>query len=246
MSEFYDGYWPVNPPDHSLTERHVRSLVADRAYDNALDAGCGAGTCSVTLADMAAKVTAIDISKASLQAAADLAAGLRKTNIDFRHGDLLELPFADDAFDLVWCWGVIHHTTDPGKALGELVRVLRPGGELVLAVYRKTRATPIHEAVRGVCLRMGKRRKRIFLSVLSKFIDVYSTAGGKRPTRDDNPLSGSKVEDWYFVPEKHFFTVKELGDMFAKAGLEFELVTDRSGRFKSTSNIIARGRAVSR
>lgn len=241
VSEFYDGYWPVNPPDHSLTAQHVRSLISARTYENALDAGCGAGTCSITLSDMAAQVTAVDISQASLQAASDLAARLGKTNIDFRPADLLRLPFADNAFDLVWCWGVIHHTTDPGKALGELVRVLRTGGELVLAVYHKSWATPLHEAVRRVCLRMGKRQKRVFLSVISRLVDGYSAASGKRPARDDNPLSASKVEDWYFVPEKHFYDIDELRGMFAQAGLSFELVTGKSGRFKSTSNIIVKG-----
>ncbi len=42
------------------------------------------------------------------------------------------LPFEDDSFDLVWCSEVIEHLEDPAKALAELRRVTRPGGELIL------------------------------------------------------------------------------------------------------------------
>lgn len=43
-------------------------------------------------------------------------------------GDAEALPFADGAFDLVFNWGVIPHTTDMDKALSEVVRVCKPGG----------------------------------------------------------------------------------------------------------------------
>jgi SAM-dependent methyltransferase len=57
-------------------------------------------------------------------------------------GEVLEadgedLPFEDASFDLVFSWGVIHHTSDMGRALSELLRVLRPGGTLVLMLYHR-------------------------------------------------------------------------------------------------------------
>ena len=56
---------------------------------------------------------------------------------DVREADAEKLPFEDARFDLVFSWGVIHHTTDMSKALSELVRVCRPGGQLVLMLYHR-------------------------------------------------------------------------------------------------------------
>jgi SAM-dependent methyltransferase len=52
-------------------------------------------------------------------------------------GDCEDLPYASNAFDLVYSWGVIHHTPNPRRALEEIVRVCRPGGVCKLMVYNR-------------------------------------------------------------------------------------------------------------
>jgi ubiquinone/menaquinone biosynthesis C-methylase UbiE len=52
--------------------------------------------------------------------------------------DAENLPFADGAFDIVYSNGVLHHTTDTGKAMDEVYRVLRPGGRAVIMLYCKS------------------------------------------------------------------------------------------------------------
>lgn len=51
--------------------------------------------------------------------------------------DALLLPFGDDSFDLVWSWGVLHHTGDIERAISEVRRVLKPGGEARLMLYHR-------------------------------------------------------------------------------------------------------------
>jgi ubiquinone/menaquinone biosynthesis C-methylase UbiE len=51
--------------------------------------------------------------------------------------DAEELPFDDNSFDLVYSWGVIHHTPDTAKVVNEIYRVLRPTGEVRLMIYHK-------------------------------------------------------------------------------------------------------------
>jgi ubiquinone/menaquinone biosynthesis C-methylase UbiE len=54
---------------------------------------------------------------------------------DVRVADAENLPFADASFDLVYAWGVLHHSPDTAQALREVCRVLRPGGTARIMVY---------------------------------------------------------------------------------------------------------------
>lgn len=54
---------------------------------------------------------------------------------DLRVGDAEQLPFADAVFDLVWSWGVIHHSPDTPTAVREIHRVLKPGGTARVMIY---------------------------------------------------------------------------------------------------------------
>ena len=238
---FYDRYWPAHVPDVTRTEAHVRDIVPPGPWERALDAGCGTGVCSLALAQLAGEVAAIDLSRGSLDTARRLAAERGRTNINFQQGSLLNLPFADGSFDLVFSWGVIHHTDDPLGALDELVRVLRPDGTLVLAVYLRTGLTWIHELIRHTCLHLPPPARRAVINSATLAVRLGERMGHTTNVRDDNPRIQSQVEDWYFVPQKHFFSIAEMRYLFRTRGLAPELVCAQTGRFRSSSNFIMRG-----
>jgi len=99
-----------------------------------LDAGCGSGRYSVALAiHGAAKITAVDVSSTGLETARNNAKEFNQ--IQFQQASVLNLPFPDQSFDLVWCAGVLMITSDFDKGLSELTRVLKPNGKLFLLVY---------------------------------------------------------------------------------------------------------------
>jgi ubiquinone/menaquinone biosynthesis C-methylase UbiE len=101
-----------------------------------LEVGCGSGIAVQLFAQAGASVTAVDLTPwAVAKTRARMEAfGLEATVLE---GDAERLPFADGSFDLVFSWGVIHHTTDMDAALRELVRVCRGGGQLVLMLYHR-------------------------------------------------------------------------------------------------------------
>ena len=100
-----------------------------------LEGGCGKGRHSKTVSGWAPK----DLYSVDLSSAVDLAAKVTGGNAKVHciQADLLNLPFRENAFDIVFCVGVLHHLADPFAGLKELWRTLRPGGTLALWVYGK-------------------------------------------------------------------------------------------------------------
>ncbi|EMD33649.1 hypothetical protein CERSUDRAFT_125924 [Gelatoporia subvermispora B] len=95
-----------------------------------LDVGCGPGTITVDLASRFPKGTVIglDVVSLPLQDARTYAEERGVTNVEFKEGDVLSLPFADATFDIVHAHQCIQHSGDPVQALREMRRVTRSGG----------------------------------------------------------------------------------------------------------------------
>ena len=107
------------------------------AVSDVLDVGCGVGHWGQLLASVlptSARVTGIDrepgwVEQASARA---LSRGLGE-RFSYRQGAAERVPFPDDSFDLTTCQTVLIHLRDPAAALGEMLRVTRPGGLVVVA-----------------------------------------------------------------------------------------------------------------
>lgn len=115
-SAFFQGeYW-----------RMVRAYIPASA--RLLDLGCGTGYSSQQLSRLGFEITGMDISPKFLGNASSKI----DVHLHFAVGDALELPFADQSFDGVSSYCMMEHVIDVAKAFGEIQRVLRPGGRLVI------------------------------------------------------------------------------------------------------------------
>lgn len=94
------------------------------------DLGCGTGQVSAALAPFVARVIAVDASAAMLQAARKRLGSV--DNIELRRGELEALPIDDARLDAATLMLVLHHVPEPERALGEIARVLKPGGRAIV------------------------------------------------------------------------------------------------------------------
>ena len=147
-----------------------------------LEVGVGAGTDHLRFARAGAHCWGVDLSEVSLQTTRRRlnAEGLRS---ELRVADAEHLPLADDTFDVVYSWGVIHHTPDTRRAANEIVRVLRPGGRFCVMVYNRhslvaAQAWIVFAALRG-------QPTRSLTEVLANHVESPGTKGYTRQEARD-------------------------------------------------------------
>jgi SAM-dependent methyltransferase len=112
-------------------------LLADTAYPagtRVLEAGCGVGAQTVTLARQSgdAKIVSVDVSLGSLAQAKQKVEAAGLGNVAFQCADIFDLPFAPASFDHVFVCFVLEHLDRPAEALRRLRQVLRPGGSITV------------------------------------------------------------------------------------------------------------------
>jgi ubiquinone/menaquinone biosynthesis C-methylase UbiE len=106
--------------------------IAPLATDQVLDVACGSGRISVALANLTRHVTGIDLTPAMILQARALQEEAGVSNIDWRVGDVLPLPFPDHSFSLVVSQAAFHHFADPGAVLKEMARVCTLDGRIAV------------------------------------------------------------------------------------------------------------------
>lgn len=131
------GLHAMNPTRASYFE----SALATRrplAGTRILDVGCGGGILAEELARRGADVTGIDFSVSSLAAANRHASRTGATGVRYAACDALALPFEAGSFDAIVSSDFLEHVPDLGRCVGEMSRVLKPGGVLAFDTINRT------------------------------------------------------------------------------------------------------------
>jgi ArsR family transcriptional regulator len=103
------------------------------------DLGAGEGSFALLLSQRAARVIAVDSSARMIEVGREQAARHGVKNVEYRHGDMEEVPIGAGEVDLVFFSQSLHHALHPERALAEAERILAPGGRVVVLDLLKHR-----------------------------------------------------------------------------------------------------------
>lgn len=221
------SYLTNNPLPQKYPDLHQ---LLSRGASTFLDAGCGAGWLSVAVAKhYGAAVTGIDFNPVAIQAATELASALG-SSVRFEECDLHEVADSGVTYDIVCALGVLHHTSDPKRALARLLEVLAP--------------TPRARLFVGLYHRYGRepflRRFQELLAGGATEAELYEVFRRMNPSRTDDMHLRSWFRDQVLHPHETQHTLQEVCAWCEELGLELESTSiNRFAPFQTVEELFA-------
>ena len=217
------GAYPLSLKLRTLFPQLDPALTAAVERPAILVAGCGTGQHAAVTALMHpdSRITAIDISRASLAYARRRLRETGVRNVSLRLADILELGGMPDRFELIECAGVLHHLQDPLAGWRMLNRLLKPRGFMKIALYSEQARAAVKAARELIAARgfaadaAGIRAARQAILALAP----EAPAHGVSASLDFYSLSGCR--DLIFHAQEHRFTPGKIAAAIDALGLQF-------------------------
>jgi len=244
VPDFYKTHWSEYPLEFKGVIEHLQDIFpAGVEGKRVLDGGCGSGIVSVAFASMGANVTGVDVTHECVE---DSRRRAEKFGVECRfvESDLVDLDLGEE-FDIIYSWGVLHHTPNAEASFQHLANHLAAGGEMIVAVYLKTALSGFWNFSRVFYQNSPDFAKKGVRTITSGFLNLVDVikrlVGGRERYMMRGTSNEEIINDWLGVPHRTFHTYDEVYKWFEDAGLKYELTNPATGRFKSTSNFVVRG-----
>ncbi|OBK23079.1 SAM-dependent methyltransferase [Mycobacterium asiaticum] len=178
VAAVYEGLWRplsfflASGVTTQAEERRAATALHLRGAKRLLDVACGPGNFTAPLAEQLSTgslAVGFDISEPMLTRAVQDNSGPRTCYV---RGDARELPFADDTFDAVACFGALYLIPEPFRVAREMIRVLRPGGRIALLTSYAGQPPPINFALQTTARVIG-----LTMFDGAAFVDLFTEAG---------------------------------------------------------------------
>jgi ArsR family transcriptional regulator len=157
------------------------------------DLGCGDGYLTIEASRFATRVVAVDRSGAALDRAREMAKRHRVANVDWKRGEVEKLPLRDASVDVALLSQTLHHAADPSRALAEAVRILVPGGRVLVLDLRRHAEEWVRDTLGDVWLGFDDDELRRLMHEAG-LTDVKVTVGARRQRDPFTVLIASGVK----------------------------------------------------
>ena len=215
QSDFYNDVKFPNYDDvedfASLLDKSRKSIFVKKLDDeipmgsNILEAGCGTGQMSIVLSRYARQIYGIDLSKGSLIEAKQFINSNDIKSVHLFRMNIFKLFFEENTFDVIISNGVLHHTYNPKLAFSKLVRVLKPGGIIVIGLYH----------------RYGRIIQKIRQSLIKNFGDSFKFLDKRFREKISDKKKYAWFLDQYKNPSETTHTYLEVLNWFKVENIEF-------------------------
>lgn len=161
----------INKKTHKTLCAVVEKLISQD--DNVLECACGTGLLSGVIAKKCKSLVATDFSVNMLKKAKRKYGKLK--NVEFKQGNILQIEYHDESFDVVVAANVIHLLDEPYKALSELDRVCKNGGKIIIPTYMNRTSKGKTNGLSNAIDKAGADFKREF--TLDSYKEFIAAAG---------------------------------------------------------------------
>lgn len=195
----------IDPSKVEAAEASLIEKLGDLKGLQVVDVGCGSGLFSLAARNLGATVTSFDFDPESVRCAELLRDRFRPDDPNWKieAGSILDTRYLQTLgkFDLVYSWGVLHHTGDMWAALENVVQLVSRRGKVLIAIYNDQGVvTRFWMAVKQYYVRSGTVGRRMVLATLGNFLAARSTIVDWMKRRPSAPRRGMDrrvdIVDW--------------------------------------------------